>query len=125
MLTRISVSKVLSRLSLKISRLFFYEAARALMCALKHVLAVWLATQFTINFLYLDVWLWRDVSSTTLGQLSVSFIPSGRLNNIFQSHVGFGARVLAFSLEKPPTLFLKIPLFMLIYCSVCVLRVGM
>lgn len=70
------------------------------MCALKHVLAVRLATQFTISFLYLDVWPWHDVSSTTLGQLSVSFIPCGRLSNIFQSHVGFGARVLAFSLEK-------------------------
>lgn len=27
---------------------------------------------------------------TLLGQLSISFILSGRLNNIFQSHVGLG-----------------------------------
>lgn len=42
-------------------------------------------------------------SPTLLGQLSISFIPAGKLRNIFQSHVGFGARVLAFSLGKAPT----------------------
>lgn len=70
------------------------------MCALKHVLMLWLATQFTIHFLYLDIWLWRYISPTLLGQLSISFIPSGTLSNIFQSHVEVAARVLAFSLEK-------------------------
>ena len=69
-------------------------------------------------------------STTFLGQLSIPFIPSGELNNIFQSHVGLGARVLVFSLEKGPTLFLKIPLFMLIYCcyvweNVCAPQAGM
>ena len=41
---------------------------------------------------------------TLLGELSVYFIPSGKLGNIIQSHVGFGARVLAFSLENAPVL---------------------
>lgn len=100
------------------------------MCALKHVLTVRLATQFTINFLYLDIWLWRYISPTLLGQLSISFIPSGELNNIFQSHVGFGARVLAFSLEKAPTLpknpSVHAYLSLLCVCKcVCVVQAGM
>lgn len=103
-LTRISVTMCWAACHSKLARLL-----RALMCALKNVLMVRLATQFTINFLYLDAWLWRYILLTLLGELSVSFIPSGKLNNIFQSHVGYGARVLAFSLVKAPAPFLKNP----------------
>lgn len=55
-LTRISVSMCWTPCHSKLA--IFYEAARAPMWALKHVLMVRLATQFTINFLYQDIWLW-------------------------------------------------------------------
>lgn len=80
-------------------------------------LMVRLATQFTINFLYLDVWprrhilppFWVDFPSLlSLLESSITyFSPASGL---------FGARVLAFSLEKAPIPFLKTPPFALIYC---------
>ena len=82
-------------------------------------LMVRLATQFTINFLYLDVWLrryilppfWVDFPSLlSLLESSVTYF-SPTLGFFF-----FGARVLAFSLEKAPAPFLKTPPFALIYC---------
>ncbi len=53
--------------------------------------------------------------SVFFGQPSITFIPYGKLNNIFQSHVEFGARVLAFSLENALARFLKIP-YLLLAC---------
>lgn len=48
-------------------------------------------------------------SLSSLGQFSISVIPSGKLSVIFHSHVAFAVVELTFSLEKAPPPFLKIP----------------
>lgn len=92
---------------------------------------VQLVTLFTINFLYLDIWLWWYIFLTLLGQHSIAFYPFWKAQLhisapcwVHSQSIGFFIRASSNSFPKNPTV--RAYLLLLNVCeNVCVAHAGM